>query len=201
MGKFIRGKIIRRSKLLRTRKEGNETLWCEVNVELREIEKGLELSICGSTGVVVKNRMRGEEVHTRRDGNDYVIHSCGQIRKEIASFFPEVAPHLKFHLNGMNAACEHQEAAGWRVRTYTESEAAKNEARRAMVILPEMYRSLRVHPYGSPYAFTTPDGVFVPPDVLSQPCWVCGYKYGTEWLYRPLPEEVVQWAKTFGEED
>lgn len=187
-------------KAMRTRTEDKRTYWCEVEVELRDTEKGPELSICGAEGEVLKSPRRGDEVYCRRDGQVYVLYSCGQIRDAIALFFPEVAPHLKWHLNGMNAACEHQEEAGWRVRTYAEGQETRKEAQRNLAMLPEMHRSLRVHQYDSPYAFTTPDGVFIPPDVLSQPCWVCGYEYGSAWLYRPLPEDVVQWARTFGEE-
>lgn len=34
----------------------------------------------------------------------YVTHSCGQIREELLSFFPEVQPYLKWHLNNMRVS-------------------------------------------------------------------------------------------------
>ncbi|KKK83807.1 hypothetical protein LCGC14_2789720, partial [marine sediment metagenome] len=27
--------------------------------------------------------------------------------------------------------------------------------------------------------------------LLSYPCPVCGYKYGSAWLYEPLPQDVI----------
>lgn len=90
---------------------------------------------------------------TREDGDDiYLAHSFGQIREEIAEFFPEAVPYFRWHLNDMKAECEHQEARG---ETWTKNPGA------------------------------------VCPD--------CGYKLGSRWLARELPDEVVEWARTFGE--
>lgn len=47
------------------------------------------------------------------DGNYRTVESCGQIREELAEWFPEVVPWFKWHLNDMKASCEHQEALGW----------------------------------------------------------------------------------------
>jgi len=53
------------------------------------------------------------------DGNDvYVCHSCGQIRDEIARFFPEAVPYFAWHLNDMRSECEHQEARGETYQTH-----------------------------------------------------------------------------------
>ncbi|MBW2672456.1 MAG: hypothetical protein JRD89_03450 [Deltaproteobacteria bacterium] len=53
------------------------------------------------------------------DGDEvYVCHSCGQIRDEIARFFPEAAPYFAWHLNDMRAECEHQEARGETYKTH-----------------------------------------------------------------------------------
>lgn len=45
------------------------------------------------------------------DGKDVVLvcHSCGQIREEIARFFPEAVPYFKWHLNGMRPSPERRE--------------------------------------------------------------------------------------------
>jgi hypothetical protein len=37
----------------------------------------------------------------------------GQIREELARWFPEAARWLPWHLNNLNAGCEHQDALGW----------------------------------------------------------------------------------------
>lgn len=34
-----------------------------------------------------------------------------------------------------------------------------------------------------------------PYGILSKPCPVCGYKYGSKWLYEPVPENVVEFLK------
>lgn len=75
-----------------------------------------------------------------------VTTSFGQIREEIARFFPEIMPYFKWHLNDMHAACEHQEKLGWNN------------------------------------------------DNVNQPCPTCGYRYGTAWLKRKLPNEVIKWV-------
>ena len=38
-----------------------------------------------------------------------------------------------------------------------------------------------------------------PEDRIGQPCPSCGYKYGTAWLYEPLPSALVEWLSTRGE--
>ena len=54
----------------------------------------------------------GLDVVHQDDGEVYVCHSCGQIREEIARFFPEAKPYFAWHLNDMHAECEHQQARG-----------------------------------------------------------------------------------------
>lgn len=34
-----------------------------------------------------------------------------------------------------------------------------------------------------------------PLGILTKPCPVCGYKWGSSWRYEPLPEDVVEWLK------
>jgi len=52
----------------------------------------------------------------------YVAHSCGQIREELARFFPEAVPFFRFHLNNMRAECVHQEARGESYKTHPGAE-------------------------------------------------------------------------------
>ncbi len=54
--------------------------------------------------------------------NVYLGHSFGQIRDEIADFFPEAAQFFRFHLNHMNAGCEHQDARGEAYETHPGAE-------------------------------------------------------------------------------
>lgn len=40
-----------------------------------------------------------------------------------------------------------------------------------------------------------------PEGYLSKPCPVCGYKYGSEWLKREVPEDVLQWLHALPDTD
>lgn len=169
--------------------------FCVLEIELDEREPGKpELSICGTAGRIATREAAGQEAldywtsffdenpsekmrlienekrymtdeeaasyvlavdgefHgldvSREDGDKvYLADSFGQIREEIAEFFPEAVPYFKWHLNGMRAGCAHQQAD------------IKYE--------------------------------------IGAVCEFCGYKYGSAWLYEPLPADVIGWAKTF----
>lgn len=198
------------------------------------------------------------------DGQAYVIESCGQIRDDLAEWFPEHVPYFKWHLNDMHAGCEHQEALGWgrgfdvalsknaltpiqRQVLTTRAEALVSRQREAEVKKREerinkdgRYRIsilaavLGHHPSvddaqtftgGQTYAgfpsfhanalrikvhdylvaqvtneIPTPpleSGVYK--DSIGAPCPECGYRYGTAWLKRELPADVVAWAVNRGQ--
>lgn len=86
----------------------------------------------------------------------------------------------RWHLNDLRAGCEHQRALRWDLAP----------------IDPTL-------PTGA--YIEHPDGhhgwnmlTWLPVErggLLSAPCWVCGYKYGSQWLYEPLPPEVDRWAR------
>jgi hypothetical protein len=40
-----------------------------------------------------------------------------------------------------------------------------------------------------------------PEGMLSKPCEVCGYKYGTKWLLEEVPEDVLEWLHTVPGDD
>lgn len=80
--------------------------WCEIKIVLRNGG----LSITGSAGHLPGCGMRGCERYTACDGKAYHLDSCGQIVEDISKFFPEYADLLPWHLNDMQAGCEHQKA-------------------------------------------------------------------------------------------
>ncbi len=50
----------------------------------------------------------------------------------------------------------------------------------------------RFGPDEGPQKWST--GMFTHPEgLLGKPCEVCGWKYGSAWGYRPVPEEILQW--------
>jgi hypothetical protein len=98
------------------------------------------------------------------------IYSGGQNLDEIAKFkganplFREVKRLWEaHHLNDMHAACVHQTGPGRDAGLEVET---KGKGKKAVGWLrPDE------HPAG----------------ILCKPCPVCGYKYGTAWLYREIP--------------
>lgn len=191
----------------------------------------------------------------RDDGKEvYILTSCGQIREELARFFPEAAPLLPWHLNDLRAGCEHQEALGWghgvtialaardltdaqRETLQAKAEAVAKKAREkefarrwselthdrgkavswiksiqggkcstddveAIVpnFAPGIYPSLtrnfkkKLEAQIEAEIKAEPFDAAIYKDSIGAPCPVCGYEYGTQWLKRDLPAEIVELA-------
>ena len=175
-------------------------------------------------------RFHGLDVHHIDGTRVFVTESCGQNVGSISDFFPELRPALPWHLNDMKAGCEHQEALGWgRGRTIaldrwsaTEAQLKSlnecNVAQRAA----ELQRTLE-ETWGPAVArdangrLRTKDAYAreldkqTPPaeefeaeifrDSIGAPCPTCGYRYGTQWLKRGLPAEIVELVQKFTGED
>jgi len=118
------------------------------------------------------------------------LGSCGQIDMHLkASSFKTFAPGWNFwkvkkfldiwarwHLNDMQAGCEHQRAAKWEDRRIDANELPANHmANRdergvlAIWVRPDEHKE----------------------GLLCAPCEVCGYKYGSMWRKEELPADVV----------
>jgi hypothetical protein len=91
----------------------------------------------------------------------------------------------RWHLNDMRAGCEHQRAEGWNKRpidpsrptdTYGTHFEGQRQASWNMLawVRPEDH----------------PDGL------LTRPCPVCGYRYGTAWLTEELPQEIRDYVES-----
>jgi hypothetical protein len=136
----------------------------------------------------------------------------------------------KWHLNDMNAACEHQEA-NWdfsqKITTYkhqlkneviTNKDRVKNEALKELKVgetvkLTEEERELLNLEFWveNSREVYKPEFYFLKESktekahhvslekggLLGKPCEVCGYKYGTAWLKKEVPEDVIEFLKTF----
>jgi hypothetical protein len=87
-----------------------------LGVELYDAEEAADYVIS------VDGEYHGLDVVAEEDDKVFVCHSCGQIREEIARFFPEAAQFFRFHLNGMHAGCIHQDARG---ETYQDNPDAE----------------------------------------------------------------------------
>jgi len=78
----------------------------------------------------------------------------------------------EWHLNDMQAGCEHQRAEKWEEKRLDDSLpwTQPNSA---------MWTYKKDHPKG----------------LLCEPCPVCGYKYGSAWLKKELPQDVVDFIE------
>lgn len=63
--------------------------------------------------IATDGEFHGMDVVKEDGNNTFICDSCGQIREEIAEFFPEAKPYFEYHLNGMHAGCQHQRKLGW----------------------------------------------------------------------------------------
>jgi hypothetical protein len=112
----------------------------------------------------------GLNVMAETKGRIFIGHSFGQIREELADFFPEAIPYFRWHLNDMHGECAHQEARGETCATHPWAICFNTGCRRETEVTDAWGRS---H------------------------IEVLGYKIGSAWLTRALPAEVIQWAETF----
>jgi hypothetical protein len=114
--------------------------------------------------------------------------SCGQI--DISEVNPRLAEIWKeWHLNDMQAGCDHQQAEGWDKLPIDPTKPLnaygkhfKGQTRDSWNILT--WVSPKEHPKG----------------LLTKPCEVCGYKYGTQWLIKEVPEEILIELAAFSDE-
>lgn len=81
-----------------------------------------------------------------------------------------------WHLNDMQAGCEHQQAMNW---GHKELTLTNGEHKTSGCVRPEE------HPEGE----------------LTKPCPMCGYKYGTAWHHKELPQSVIDFIASLPETD
>lgn len=110
-------------------------------------------------------------------------YGCGQILSVRSRIFksPYTDGQLDFffkiwkdwHLNDMRAGCEHQRALGWdKIKLDDAGEWVQSNM--------AMWTTEDQHEKG----------------VLSKPCPVCGYKYGSQWLFEEVPAWVIEFIKS-----
>jgi len=132
--------------------------------------------------------MQAEEWKSNKRG----IIQGGQCVDIIASYFPNdtkaqrmVEIWKQYHLNYMQAGCEHQRAEKWEeVRIPASEMPAKHRANK---FGNGDYMAIWIWPYEHPNG------------LLTKPCSVCGYEYGSAWLYMPIPDEIVAEIKSWSE--
>jgi hypothetical protein len=154
-----------------------------VDVELRERDGVERLSITGEIGH--PNSLRtgnadtcGQCQDTIREAlnNDTLKPAEGWTLQKIERLLDAWETS---HLNDMVPGCEHQMAAGWDHRPIDPSKPLR------------AYGKHFPGQSGSSWnmaGWVRPDEH--PDGLLTKPCPVCGYRYGTEWKTQPIPDYV-----------
>lgn len=116
------------------------------------------------------------------------LQSSGQNLEEIAKLFPDdpqvqviVSVWRKYHLNDMQAGCVHQRLLGWEKMPIDPRKPSSSYG-----LHFEGQRQPSWNLLGWVDASEHPQGL------LSKPCPICGYKYGTAWKKKDIPEEIIQ---------
>lgn len=92
----------------------------------------------------------------------------------------------RWHLNDMRAGCEHQREEGWDERPIDPTKPTNTYGRHFEGQQQDSWNLL---------GWVRPDEH--PDGLLTKPCPVCGYKYGSAWLTEDLPESVREWFERF----
>jgi len=132
-------------------------------------------------------------VGPRADGDCH--GGCGQIKKEVKKLLDDplgklLVPKEKiqrivdiwenYHLNDMQAGCEHQRQLGWDKIPIDPAKPL------------DAYGKYYPNQEGATWnmmVWVTPEEF--PGGLLTAECPVCGYRYGTKWLRKEVPQEAV----------
>jgi hypothetical protein len=165
--------------------------------------RGTELFIWSESGRAYKGT--GEYIMERYGGEetgDPLGYAGGQGGAELANvtkFAPGwdaekvarvTAIAERWNSNGLNACCVHQRALGWNEKRIDESKPADTYGRHFEGQRQDSWNMLgwvrpEEHPEG----------------LMTKPCPECGYPYGTAWLFEPLPEDVLAFARELLQDD
>lgn len=146
----------------------------------------------GNKDVFIKIEYTGERlsitgvINPTPKGNAY---SAGQILDVLLdsdndlkdNWTPEMIHNLymawkNWHLNDLRAGCKHQRDLKWEDVRIDPKELPHTIANRDERGILAIWISEKEHTKG----------------LLSKPCPVCGYEYGTKWLFEEVPEDVIE---------
>ncbi len=140
--------------------------WAVIRITTDPDEDGSVLSICGGT---IPQGGWGQTASNLLEP-DFITRLAKGWTAEMIDTFARL--WQAYHLNDMRPYCPHQKILGWDTKLIdpTQPVTWDNQAR---------WRFYESNKRG----------------VLERPCPICGYKYGTEWRYEPVPEEVLEWFR------
>ena len=140
-------------------------------------------------------------VGPRKSGN--CAGSCGQIRDTLKDKTLKLAEAWTFraietlclfwerwHLNDMRPGCEHQRELGWHTRPIDPEKPLNAYGK---------HSPWQSRPSWNMLTWVYPDEH--PGGLLTKPCPVCGYRYGTAWKREEVPQNVIDWLFSLPETD
>lgn len=119
--------------------------------------------------------------------------SCGQNCETIRTLYPDDKWVQRFcdvwdkwHLNAMRPGCAHQMADGWDKRPIDPQRPLRDYG--------------KFHPKQKSPTWNMLAWVYkaeVPGGLLTEPCPICGERYGAKWYYEPLPQDILEEIKSW----
>lgn len=151
----------------------------QVFCKIEYTKKGT-LSISGVEGPTHNGNARGgcgQIVGTQ------IIHANikeGWTQEKIEQFY---TVWLSWHLNDLQAGCKHQRAENWSSVRINPVELPESHANCDKKGILAIWVTEKEHHKG----------------LLCKICKVCGYKYGTRWLFKDIPNDVLRFLKQLSE--
>jgi hypothetical protein len=134
---------------------------CEVFVKIEYDDDGC-LSFSGVVGPWHNGNCVGSSGQIFDELHKIARYTNGWCKADVETLY---GMWCKYHLNDMRPGCEHQD-----IWPTDKMLTLKNK---------------QVEPAGHVYPNEHPEGL------LGKPCPKCGYKYGSSWLKREVPEDVL----------
>ena len=137
------------------------------------------LSICGVVGPMSNGNCMGSAGQCVDSFRDALAHGKTCEGWSVGMLVKFCNIWDRWHLNDMRPYCAHMKKLGW------DKEASETieVAGRFSWEKPKMERRGWVR-------FDKDER-----GILCKPCPVCGYEYGTKWLFEEVPEEILEWLK------
>ena len=159
-------------------------VYCKITITTDATDARPRLSITGVEGPTRNGNCRGASgqlvlEYGYTDKGASITPGEGWTSTEIARF---LATWERWHLNDMRAGCEHQRAEKWTERRIDPTKPTSAYGKHFDGQTQDSWNML---------AWVRPDEH--PDGMLTKPCPTCGYKFGSQWLYEPLPAEVIEY--------
>lgn len=174
--------------------------YCTVEVTLREFGRGPELSICGSEGRIVKRAKAKQEAREywigffESDPSEIAVMNtqCGR-RFTSARGAAQFVIESDGDFHGLDIEGPDTGA------TVRVLESCGQITGIIKDFFQEVTPMLKWHQNGMSAGCEHQEALGWSHDKCGIACPECGYRYGTAWLYRTLPKDVITWARSFGE--